>query len=144
MINEFLVSGKLNNLSLGLSKSEARNLLGEAEAYSDPNKRVQVWKFNDLQVGFDREVVCLISMYINDGTAILPNNIWPDRLIEIKAREIKAFKQYLLSSKIDYEVDNDLTFDDQVCLRISKSGVGVYFIDNELHSIQVVHYQQKS
>jgi hypothetical protein len=46
MIVEFLRSGKLGGLDLGLSRSEVRQLLGEEKDHSKRSWKNEIWKYD--------------------------------------------------------------------------------------------------
>lgn len=46
-------------------------------------------------------------------------------------------KSFLSARGVSFTVEESLTFDEQTCLRVAESGVGVIFVRGALHSVQL-------
>ena len=64
MIEEFLRSGNLGALHLGLTRNDVRRLLGEQPDYSENN---EIWKYGSLQVAFSDNSVSYMSSQLRKG-----------------------------------------------------------------------------
>lgn len=137
MIKNFLMSGSLEGLSLGSSEAEVRSLLGEAEARSQKKKRTEIWKYGGLQVAFYEGAVSFIGLYFDNGTVVLPSTLSAGGLVRIEESRLEDVKSFLSANNIGFVEDENLTFDEQACLRVTQSGVGICFIQDELHSLQL-------
>jgi hypothetical protein len=135
VIESFLRTGLLGGLSLGQSKDLVRMLLGEPEDYSRLNKTGEIWKYSSLQLTFHEDTLCGIGLYFDEGTVELPRALSVTRL-SVEHSRLDHFKDFLRTKSINFIVDRDLTFDDQTCLRISQSNVGVSFTEEQLYSMQ--------
>jgi hypothetical protein len=137
MIVEFLRSGKLGGLDLGLSRSEVRQLLGEEKDHSKRSWKNEIWKYDNLQVTFFEDRLELIGLYLDDGNRILmvPKTLVPDGRIVCEETSVPKVEKRLLNQGLHFAVIEDLTFDDQRVIRIEESGVSVVFFQGELSKI---------
>jgi hypothetical protein len=137
MIVEFLRSGKLGGLDLGLSRSEVRQLLGEEKDHSKRSWKNEIWKYDNLQVTFFEDRLELIGLYLDDGNRILtvPKTLVPDGRIVCEETSVPKVEKRLLNLGLHFAVIEDLTFDDQRVIRIEESGVSVVFFQGELSKI---------
>jgi hypothetical protein len=125
---EFLVSGTLGRLRLGLSPTEVESLCGPADDTSTPSFP-RIWKYGDLQIAFLRddrissdERVNFLGLYLRGHSLAAPRALnllgwWPD-----PGTTLAAFTDYLDQHDILWSIDPALTFEDQTTLRI---GIGV-------------------
>lgn len=143
MLQEFIASGILGSIRLGLSKREVRSILGDAQAKSDRRKEGELWKYDDLQVGFYQDMVCFIGVYVSDDSIRLPPPLVFDEHVLVHIIRLEDTKKFLLANEMEFDVNDKLTFDDQTCLRIiGATGVEVHlvFTDEKLYSIQIAEH----
>jgi hypothetical protein len=136
MLHEFISNAIIGPIHLGMSKRAVQSVLGVPQETSDRQKGRELWKYDDLQLGFHQGVVYFIGVYITGYSVKLPLPLIFDELLLAKVMRLEDMENFLLANKIAFEVDEKLTFDDQVCLRIVESKVGIYF-GVKLWSIQV-------
>jgi hypothetical protein len=139
MLQEFIASGILGPIHLGLFKGSVQSILGDPQATSDRRKGRELWKYDDLQLGLYHDVVYFIGVYVSGDSIKLPPPLVFDEHILARTMRLEDMKKFLLANKIAFDVDDKLTFDDQTCLRIVGSRVGIYF-DEKLRSIQVTEH----
>lgn len=137
ILREFIANGVIGPLHLGLSKRAVRSILGKAQEASNYGKGRELWKYWDLQIGYYRGVVCFIGVYIVSDSIRLPQSLMSEEQPLTQLVELEDMKRVLLASKLTFEIDDGLTFDDQSCLRVVESNVGIYFVNGKLHSIQI-------
>ncbi|HLA12650.1 MAG TPA: hypothetical protein VJ023_18835 [Pyrinomonadaceae bacterium] len=137
MIEGFLITAKLGGLSLGLSKAEVRRQLGEPADHSQRNGKTEIWKYGGLEIAFNKGSLYFIGLYFENGTVMLPNTLLEDGVIRIEKCLVDDVEKFLLDKRIDFTVDKNLTFDQQKYLRVTKSQVGICFVQGQLHSIQL-------
>lgn len=136
MIINFLKTGLLGQIKCGLSKNSILEMLGEPEDKSYSKKSVEIWKYGDLQLSFDKQGLTFIGVYFSKEKASLPIFMILD--VDVgKVMELEDFKRILLREKIPFQIDNRLTFDDQIGI-ITESNVVAIFLNNILHSIQYI------
>jgi hypothetical protein len=143
MLQEFIATGIIGPIHLDQSKREVRSVLGDAQATSDEQKGRELWKYGDLQLGFHQGVVCFIGVYVKDNSIKLPPPLIFDEKVLAQIMRLEDMKGFLLVEGLEFDVDNDLTFDNQTCLRIvTMTGAKIYlvFADERLHSIQVAEH----
>jgi len=136
MLQEFIADGMIGPIHLGMSKRAVQSILGDPKATSDRRKGRELWKYDDLQLGFHQDTMCFIGVYIMDDSVKLPPPLIFDERVLAQVMRLEGMEKFLLANKIAFELDEKLTFDDQTCLRIVGSKVGLYFSE-KLHSIQV-------
>ena len=135
MPQEFIATGIIGPIHLDQSKREVRSVLGDAQAMSDEQKGRELWKYDDLQLGFHQGVICFIGVYVKDDSIKLPPPLIFDEKVLSQIMRLEDMKKFLLAEELEFDVDNNLTFDDRTCLRNLWSNVGIYF-DEKLWSIQ--------
>ncbi len=131
MIEQFLRNGRLGELHLGLTRNDVRRLLGDPADYSENNK---IWKYGGLQVSFSLDSLSFIGLYFDNGVLTLPAVMGELTFME---NNIENFERFMLANRIEYTVNNTLTFDDQKTLHLIPSQVNVTFSEGRLHSMQL-------
>lgn len=137
MIEQFLQSGNLGALHLGLTRNDVRRLLGEPPDYSEKSWKNEIWKYGSLQVAFSEDSLSFIGLYFEDGELNLPSTMVRNGEFNLKENRVESFEQFLLANGIDFTVDDGLTFDDQKTLHLTSSQVSVAFSEGKLHSMQL-------
>jgi|SRR5262245_17518551 len=140
MLQEFMASGILGPIHLGLSKGSVQYILGDPQATSDRRKGLELWKYDDLQLAIYQDAVYFIGVYVSGDSIKLPPPLVFDEHILAQIMRLEDMKKFLLANKIAFDVDDKLTFDDQTCLRIAESRVGIYF-DEKLRSLQLIEHE---
>jgi len=143
MLQEFIASGIIGPIRLDLSKREVRSILGDAQAKSDRRKERELWKYDDLQVGFYQDMVYFIGVYVSDDSIRLPPPLVFDVHILAQIMRLEDTKKFLLANEMEFDVNDKLTFDDQTCLRlVGATGAEVHlvFTDERLYSIQIAKH----
>jgi hypothetical protein len=137
MIDEFLKSGNLGGLRLGLSRAQVRELLGAEKDYSQRSRKNEIWRYDSLQVSFIEDSLCLIGLYFEQGDRVLrlPRTLVPAGKIVCEVSSIPEVEQHVLALGLHFAVVEDLTFDDQRVIHIEESGVGIIFFQGELNKI---------
>ena len=137
MIDEFLRSGDLGGLHVGLSRSEVRELLGTETDHSQRSWKNEIWRYESLQVSFVEDLLHLIGLYFEPGDKVLrlPRTLVPDGKIVFAETAIPEVEKRVLGLGLHFTVTEDLTFDDQRVIRIEESGVGIVFLEGELNKI---------
>jgi hypothetical protein len=137
MIEDFIIRAKLDGLSLGLSKAEVRRRLGAPEACSESSLKTEIWRYGNLEIAFNKDSLFFIGLYFDKGTAVIPSALLKVGMARSENRRRQDFERFLLANKIDFTIDQNLTFDEQVYIRLTASQLGICFVQDELHSIQV-------
>jgi hypothetical protein len=138
MIEEFLRSGKLGSLHLGLSRSEVRLLLGEPPDRSTQNLKNEIWKYYGLEIAFSRDSISFIGLYFENGEAVLPQALLETGKLTIENERVADVEGFLRAKHIDFTVEDDLTFDEYRVLRVTESHVGIGFVEDHLRSMQLI------
>jgi len=143
ILQDFIASGMIGPISLGLSKKEVQSILGDAQAKSDRREGRDLWKYDDLQVGFCQDIVCFIGVYVSGNSIKLPPPLIFDESVVAQIMRLEDMKKFLLSIEMEFDVNDKLTFDDQACLRIvgaTGAEVHLVFADERLYSIQIAEH----
>lgn len=75
-LREFLQTGTLGDLAIGLSTAEVRQILGNPEDTSiGKANRPIIWKYGALQLHFDHDHLNFVGLYFRNG-----EEAWPDAL----------------------------------------------------------------
>ena len=122
---------------MGLSKGEVRRLLGEPEDCSETNRKTEIWKYGGLEIAFDRDTLNFIGLYVDGGSVMVPGRLSESREIQFDERSVEDVERFLQANRIDFSVDQKLTFDEQIYLRVTQTQIGICFVKGELHSIQL-------
>lgn len=121
---EFLRTGNLGPLALGMARKEVEEILGKPEDSSRSRRNQPVcWKYGNLQVWIQQEVLTFIGLYFPDEQFQLPAVL--GELIELP-RTLDGLQGVLEEQGIGFRVDQQLTFVDQVALRVGP-GIQVVF-----------------
>jgi len=143
MLQEFIATGKIGPIYLGMPKREVQSILGDAQATSDGQKGGELWKYDDLQLGFHQGAVCFIGVYVTDDSIKLPPPLIFDEKVLAQIMRLEDMKKFLLAEELEFDVDNNLTFDDQTCLcvvGVTGAEIHLVFANERLHSIQVAEH----
>lgn len=146
LLREFLTSGTLGPMTIGLSPVEVQRLLGDPWEVGGTSKQ-RIWKYGSIQLGFHRdkatrtEALSFIGVYFRDGNLTLPEAIssqgWSPSLQTTK----EDFIRFLKEQEIGYSEDRQLTFGTQSALT-TESGAQVIFYNSAdeafLDSIQLL------
>lgn len=137
-LKDFLLTGKLGMIALGITREEISRSLGEALdwTFDVPKARATLWKYGGLQIGFDNDKVTLMGMYFSNEF-IVPN-VELEGYFPTGHTTSQEFMDFLRSEKIDYQVDASLTFGPQLCLVVA-SGVQSLF-DSEVNHLISIQY----
>ena len=138
IIKDFLTSGSLGEMRLGMSISDVFSFLGQSEGVG---KGLRGWTIESYSAGFlqiahSKGVVGLIGIYFDpdkSSSSILPKAVNCE--IQFSAQTTTAeFRKYLEDNVISYEFDTRLR--DTTALKI---GVGVIasFEDDHLRSLLI-------
>jgi hypothetical protein len=139
-LSEFLRKGCLDSLTLGTSRAAVIASLGNPDEATGFQEVPELWKYQSLQVAFMDNSVCFIGLYLIEGKLCLPNALKLDGYQPTSATNVVEFETYLLSQHIQFKTDPVLTFGSQLSLKLG-SGLRVYFIDDELNSLQLADYR---
>jgi hypothetical protein len=140
MLQDFIDTGKLGPIYLGISKRELQSILGPAEATTDKRKGLEIWKYHDLQVALYQDAVYFIGVYVTNDSIKSPPPLTFDDQALAQIMRLEGLKKFLLAEDLEFDIDDKLTFDDQTCLRImGVMGAKIHLIfgDEKLRTIQV-------
>ena len=138
MLEEFLTTGKLGSLQLGLSRDEVRRLLGEPPDHSEPSRKREIWKYDSLQVAFEGDSLVFIGVYFDYGEAILPEVLVKAGTMKLEQDTVDDLEAFLREHNLSFFVEDTLTFDEYKVLRLTHSHVGLGFTDGHLRSAQLL------
>jgi hypothetical protein len=99
-IDEFLQTGRLGAIAIGMSKDDVRGRLGEPDDVS-VKKNPEIWKYGALQLTFYRgshvegPVLSGIGLYFHDPTASLPDPLGLTGWRPSGETTIEAFRERL-------------------------------------------------
>lgn len=135
-LKEFLKSGKLGPLSLGIDRTVLKRTLGPPDAVGGQSRRhpnPQIWKYGDIEFSFDRTSQVLVLIHIDgfSGTDGVPKGAESTRLepwIIRKALARSTAEQELRAADVDFTTIPQLHFG-QHLLRL-RSGVVLGFLNN--------------
>ncbi len=145
-LREFLESGTLGPVTMGLSPVDVEHRLGKPWDVGGTRKQ-RIWKYGAIQLGFYRdkptrtEAVSFIGLYFDHDSPALPEAIRLEGWFPSRYTTIEDFIHYLEEQGICYSEHQQLTFETQVVL-VTKSGAHVTFDRSEdevtLDSIQLL------
>src|SRR2546426_4137523 len=102
-VKEFLTTGNLGGVHLGMSAEELRALLGEPEA-TGFQREADIWKYGALQLVFRKEtghsLLAMIVLSTNDGGKAWPKNLSFKDWMPGSDRSIEEFLQFLAEAGI--------------------------------------------
>jgi hypothetical protein len=131
MIN-FLESGSFSVLRIGDQRDDARRLLGVPD---DTATKDLLWRYGSVQFGFSGDGrVSLIAIYFTGASTIFPKAVSMSGWIPTSATTLEEF--LFATACVEMKADPALSFDEQICVR-SPAGVGAYFVNGVLKSVQV-------
>src|SRR5262245_11835212 len=107
-LQEFIANGIIGPIGLGLSKREVQSILGDAQAKSERRKGEELWKYDDLQVGFYQDVVYFIGMYVSGDSIRLPPPLVFDEHVLAQIMRLEGTKKFLLANEIEFDVNDKL------------------------------------
>lgn len=152
LLREFLESGKLGPIAIGLSPVEVQHILGDPWDVGGTSKD-RLWKYGAVQLGFHRdnatrtEALCFIGLYFRSGSLDLPEAIAPEGWFPSRRTTKGDFIRYLEEQGIGHSVDRQLTIETQSALT-TESGTQVTFdssVDEVfLDSIQLLHAPKRA
>lgn len=132
-LKEFLTTGELGSLRLGLHYTEVIELIGEPEDYGI-HKKTGLFKYDNLELGFYKKILGGFYLYYDKWSV-------KSRIINFTDFEpdgtttLDVFTTWLNDQGIPNFIDKQVTYDEQTALRIAM-GVGIYFRGTLLDSIQ--------
>lgn len=131
LLREFLASGTLGPVAIGLSPVEVQHILGDPwDVGGTPKQRI--WKYGSIQLGFQRdkatrtEALSFIGLYFRSGSLVLPEPIQSEGWFPSRQTTKEDFIRYLKEQGIGYAEDRQLTFETQSAL-VTESGAHVIF-----------------
>lgn len=139
LILEFVETGNLRGLKIGLSVNEVLNLLNVSieNIFSVTNRRTG-YEQGDLMLSFFKGKLDIISIKVKEENIYLPSPI-AHEVIKIANKKFNEIKEYLTAEQIEVEIYEPETREDMICLK-TKSGVLIYF--NDLHLSEIVVMQK--
>lgn len=138
-LKDFLTSGHLGAITLGMTQEEVRDVLGEPEAMSLPDlEPAVIWKYGSLEVTFfPEEGLHLIAFKLNDVLR-LPRTLTVLGYMPTPRTSLQEFRDYLHTNGIDCHLYPALTFDWQVGLIVGIGATVVFGLDPD--RIEGIHY----
>jgi len=134
----FLKEGKLFDASLGMRVPEIIQRLGEPEDISEETEPYLIYKYGALQVSFFEEKLVGIALYFEKNHAVFPTS---KGQVDVDVCDLKKERLLSLASDqgIALSLDEQLTFDNQICLA-SELGARVFYgVDiGEMLNIQLL------
>src|SRR5437660_10048556 len=94
-LKQFLTTGQLGDIALGISQGEVLRLLGEPEAKGGDGKAV-IWKYGPLQVTFNKAADCTaIGMIVLcTGNGAMPKSIHLEGWVPGPNTNFEDFKHF--------------------------------------------------
>jgi hypothetical protein len=146
LLREFLESGTLGPIAIGLSPLEVQHILGEPwDVGGTPKNRI--WKYGSIQLGFYRdkatrtETLEFIGLYFRYESLTLPEAISPGGWFPSQRTTKEDFVRYLEEQGVGYSENRQLTFETQSALN-TEIGAQVIFYNSAgeafLDSIQLM------
>jgi hypothetical protein len=141
---DFLFTGNLGPIHLGMSKDQASRILGEPDDRSI-QKKPEIWKYGRLQLAFRREKgspsssLAFIALYFNRSNDALPPALailgwWPS-----ENTTLEEFTAIINSSQ---QTPNNLVAKEENDRLILKVGIEISFEEGKLYSIQYAHSEK--
>jgi len=121
-LREFLETGRLGDIRLGMTRAEAQALLGPPEDIS--LTKDAVWKYGSLQLYFHENRLWLIALYFPWDELRLPNAFEAVGYLPSRATTLQEFRKFLAES--GSETNLDRTVDEAVILQVGP-GIEVIF-----------------
>lgn len=135
MLEEFLLNGNFGPVRLGQSRVEVTQMLGEPMDYSEKSRKVEIWKYDQLEVTFTGDSLYLIGLYPEHGLLKLPTTLVEEGQLTIREKTVTEFENLLLVKDIDFIVVKPLTFDEYRTILLTKSRVSASFYEGRLTAL---------
>lgn len=142
-LKDFLMSGRLGAIALGMTQQEVRGLLGAPEATSLPDlEPAVIWKYGSLEVTFlPEEGLHLIALELNDAPR-LPSALTIEGYMPTPRTSLQEFKDYLHANGISCHHYPALTFDWSIGLIVGAGATVVFSVDpDRIEGIQYIGRQ---
>src|SRR5215216_4138349 len=94
LLREFLTSGRLGPLVLGLSDQDVRGILGEPEMVSRPHAVFTAWIFGAIELAFADRELAFIGLYLGRRSE-MPRILRIDGFQPTHRTTIEEFAQYV-------------------------------------------------
>ncbi len=144
---EFLQTGTLSPLAIGMSRQDVESSLGKPDDVSTSRKPL-IWKYGPLQLTFDNArqyALAGIELYTSDLDEPLPaalcdlaaDPIWS------KDTSVQTIGSHLEPLGIELSPIEHSTYDDRIGLRTG-AGVGIYFRSRGALLDKILFYTQRS
>lgn len=131
LLRQFLRSGTLGSITIGLSPVQVQGILGSPWDEGGTRKQ-RIWKYGSIQLGFhwdkatQTEALSFIGMYLRNGNFALPETIPSEGWFPTRQTSKEDFIRFLKEQGIGYSEDRQLTFETQSTL-VTESGAHVIF-----------------
>jgi hypothetical protein len=136
-LTEFLKTGRLETIAVGMSREEVKAVLGEPQDAS-VHKYPLIWKYGGLQLIFDRApddsrlFLASITLYFHEEAENIPEAFAPIDWVPTAGTTFQVFRAHLDENEI--RVFGGVTSGPHKHL-VLESGVRITFDDDRLYSI---------
>jgi hypothetical protein len=136
-VDEFLKTGRLGPLDVGITKEAVRGILGEPEDVS-VKKNPEIWKYGALQLVFyrgshsDDPVLSTINLFFHDPASSIPDRLGLTGWQPTSETGIEAFREYITA--YDPQVYEQAPPSQDIIVSLD-SGVQVTFHEGRLYGI---------
>jgi hypothetical protein len=141
-MREFLQSGRLGEVQLGLRRDRVMDILGAPEDQTARRRPLQLLRYGAVEFGFipvpettDSRLVST-ALYFHDPDRLIPPPLRPTDWLPTHATSAQQFRQFLNEAGIEA----NCSIQGQEAYLILSSGASVVFAEGKLHSI---HFKRK-
>lgn len=122
-MDEFLRTGRLGSVTLGMDRAQVRTLLGAPTDTAEQGslmRGVDLWVYDSAQLAFWHGRLNFIGIYFETSIFATPR-LLSEPIPFSNATTFDDFDSYLTSRQISHTIDSKLTFDTQLALSIGRN-----------------------
>ncbi len=124
-LEKFSEFGELGDLCLKMNRNEVVNTVGEptdwgGDKHHKHSSSAPIWKYGSVQIWFDDDQVSFIGIYYSYGFDLpFSYNKYSNRFPK-EDTSLADLVRYLHANSIEYQIDPELTFPNQIALLIGR------------------------
>ena len=136
---QFLTQGKLGPLEIGLTRKDVRLVLGDPEDWpvGEDKRSASIWKYEDLELSFVNDELLGIWIEFHDRLQ-LPEALGIQGYFPNASTSRQQIMEFVERHKLEYQVDEQLTFDSQTCYIFASSHIRVIFYTDKPQRIAYI------
>jgi hypothetical protein len=125
VFERFLTTGCLDRIEIGTDQQAVAEILGRPTE-TGRNRRTEFWKYGALQIFLENCRVCFIGIYFRDGSLAFPARLCSGGWQPSPSTTLDEFQTLLQQLQVPYEISPQLTFGDQIGLKLSSDVTAIF------------------